>query len=66
VLLRRGKKTDGIAVYVPKETILKEMAAKIKLSQHFFFYLVRELCDSISIVHVPRYLVIKHVGILQP
>jgi hypothetical protein len=26
--LKRGRK-DGIAVYVPKETILKEMAAKI-------------------------------------
>jgi hypothetical protein len=24
------KKKDGFAVYVPKETILKEMAAKIK------------------------------------
>jgi hypothetical protein len=28
VLLKRGK-NDGIAVYVPKETILKEMAASI-------------------------------------
>jgi hypothetical protein len=28
---------DGIAVYVPKETILKEMTATIKLSQLFFF-----------------------------
>jgi hypothetical protein len=28
VLLKRGKE-DGIAVYVPKETILKEMAANI-------------------------------------
>jgi hypothetical protein len=27
------EKNDGIAVYVPNETILKEMAAKIKLSQ---------------------------------
>jgi hypothetical protein len=42
VLLKHGK-NDGIAVYVPKETILKEMAAKIKLSQHFFFDLVWEL-----------------------
>jgi hypothetical protein len=25
---------------------LKEMAAKIELSQHFFFYLVRELSDK--------------------
>jgi hypothetical protein len=29
VLLKRGK-SDVIAAYVPKETILKEMAAKIK------------------------------------
>jgi hypothetical protein len=46
VLLKRGK-NDGIAVYVPKETILKEMAAKLnKLSQNFFFDLVRELSDT--------------------
>jgi hypothetical protein len=49
VLLKRGK-NDGIAVYVPKETILKEMAAKIKLSLHFFLDLVRELSDSPSYV----------------
>jgi hypothetical protein len=29
VLLKDGK-NDGIAVYVPKETALKEMAAKIE------------------------------------
>jgi hypothetical protein len=29
VFLKRGK-NDGIAVYIPKETILKEMAAKIE------------------------------------
>jgi hypothetical protein len=29
VLLKRGK-NDEIAVYVPKETILKEIAAKIE------------------------------------
>jgi hypothetical protein len=29
VLLKRGK-NDGTTVYVPKETILKEMAAKIE------------------------------------
>jgi hypothetical protein len=29
VLLKSGKK-DGIAVHVPKETILKQMAAKIE------------------------------------
>jgi hypothetical protein len=45
VLLKHGK-NDGIAVYVPKETILKEMAAKIKLSQHFSFDIVRELSDT--------------------
>jgi hypothetical protein len=30
VLLKCGKKKDWISVYVPKETILKEMAAKIE------------------------------------
>jgi hypothetical protein len=39
------KKNDEIAVYVPKETILKEMAT-IKLRQHFFFYIVWELSDT--------------------
>jgi hypothetical protein len=29
VLLKRGK-NDGIAVYVPKETIIKEMAVRIE------------------------------------
>jgi hypothetical protein len=29
VLLKRGK-NDGIAIYVPKDTILEEMAAKIE------------------------------------
>jgi hypothetical protein len=29
VLLKRGK-TDGITVYVPNETVLKEMAAKLE------------------------------------
>jgi hypothetical protein len=28
---------DGITVYIAKETILKEIAATIKLSQHSFF-----------------------------
>jgi hypothetical protein len=46
----KGGKKDGIAVYVPKESIL-EMAAKTKLSQHFFFYLVGELSDSTSYIH---------------
>jgi hypothetical protein len=39
-------KNNGITVYIPKETILKEMVVKIKLSQHFFFDLVQELSDS--------------------
>jgi hypothetical protein len=39
-------KKDGIAVYVPKETILKEMAVKIKLSQYFVFDLVQEHSDT--------------------
>jgi hypothetical protein len=43
VLLKRGK-NDGIAVYVPKETVLEEMAAKYQ--KHFFFDLVWELSDS--------------------
>jgi hypothetical protein len=29
MLLKRGK-NDGITVYIPKETVLKEMAAKIE------------------------------------
>jgi hypothetical protein len=37
---------DGIAAYIPKVTILKEMAAKIKLSQHFLFNPVRECSDT--------------------
>jgi hypothetical protein len=46
VVLKRGK-NDGIVVYVPKETILKEMAPKLsKLSQYFFFDLVWELSDT--------------------
>jgi hypothetical protein len=45
VLLKRGE-NDGITVYIPEETILKEMAAKIRLSQHFFFDQVRELSSS--------------------
>jgi hypothetical protein len=40
------EKNDGIAIYVLKEIILKEMAEKIKLSQHLFLDLVRELSDS--------------------
>jgi hypothetical protein len=47
VLWKRGK-NDGITVYILKETILKEMAAKIKVSQHFLFDLVQELSNSTS------------------
>jgi hypothetical protein len=52
VLLKRGV-NDGIAVCIPKETILNEMAAKIKLSQALFFCLVREPSDGTSYkVHI--------------
>jgi hypothetical protein len=50
VFLKRGK-NGGIAVYVHKETILKEMTAKIKLRQHFFFDVVRELSDTTSHIY---------------
>jgi hypothetical protein len=45
VLLKRGQ-NGGIASYFPKDTVL-QMAAKIKLSQHFFFDLVRELSETL-------------------
>jgi hypothetical protein len=38
VLLKHGK-NDGIAVHVPKETILKEMAAKIEQVKPAFLFL---------------------------
>jgi hypothetical protein len=48
VLLKRGK-NDGITVYIPKETILNEMAAKIELSYaSISFDLVQELSNSTS------------------
>jgi hypothetical protein len=37
---------NGITVDIPKETILKERAATIKLKQHFFFDLVQELSNN--------------------
>jgi hypothetical protein len=37
VLLKRGK-SDGIVVYIPKETILKEMAAKIEYVKPAFIF----------------------------
>jgi hypothetical protein len=56
VLLKCGK-NDGIGVYIPKETIIKEMADKIKLSQHFFFDPVQELpidpCNAIFLGRSP-------------
>jgi hypothetical protein len=42
-VLLKCEENDGIGVYIPKETIIKEMAAKIKLSQHLFFDPVQEL-----------------------
>jgi hypothetical protein len=41
---------NGIAVYVPKETISKEMS---KFSQHFFFDPVQELSDTPGIYGIP-------------
>jgi hypothetical protein len=37
VLLKRGK-NDGITVYIPKETILKEVAAKIEKVKPAFLF----------------------------
>jgi hypothetical protein len=51
VLLKHGK-NDGIVLYVPKETVLKEMAAKI--GQHFFFDIVWEL--SVSTWYQPQFI----------
>jgi intergrase/recombinase len=40
VLLKRGKKKkNGVAVYVPKDSNLKEMAAKIKSVMPAFYFL---------------------------
>jgi hypothetical protein len=44
---KRKQKNNGITVYVPKETILKGWQPKLgKLSQNFFFDIVRELSDT--------------------
>jgi hypothetical protein len=48
MVLLKCVKNDGIAAFVPKNSILKVMAAKNELNQHFFFDLVRELSDSTS------------------
>jgi hypothetical protein len=46
VLLKRGK-SNWVAVYVPKDNILKEMATKIEFDKTaFFFDLVWELSDT--------------------
>jgi hypothetical protein len=44
-VLLKSEKNYGTAVHIPKETILKEMPAKINFNQHFFLELVRELSD---------------------
>jgi pimeloyl-ACP methyl ester carboxylesterase len=44
VLLMCGR-NDGIAVHIPKESVLKEMAAKIQEVKPAFFDLVEELSD---------------------
>jgi hypothetical protein len=49
ILLKHGK-NNGIPVCVLRETILKEMADKIKLSQHFFVDIIQELSDPHRIV----------------
>jgi hypothetical protein len=46
IMLSKRGKNNWITGYIPRETILKEMAAKIKLSQCFFFDLVQELSNS--------------------
>jgi hypothetical protein len=47
MILLKHRKDNGIAVYLPKGTMLKEMQPKLsKLSQHFFFDLVQELSDT--------------------
>jgi hypothetical protein len=38
VLLKCGKDNNGITAYVPKETILKEMAAKIEQVKPAFLF----------------------------
>jgi hypothetical protein len=38
VLLKREKRNDGITVYVPKKTVLKEMADKIEQVKPAFLF----------------------------
>jgi hypothetical protein len=55
VLLKRGK-NGGIGVYIPKETILKEMAAKIEyIKRAFLFDLVQEFSDSTSYASIAQF-----------
>jgi hypothetical protein len=49
-VLLKGGRSKMITVYVPKVTILKEKAAKIELSQHFFFGLVWDLSHTTSYI----------------
>jgi hypothetical protein len=44
LFLKRGK-NDGIAVYFPKETILKEMAAKFKVTDNLKRSWRRQICN---------------------
>jgi hypothetical protein len=53
LLLKHGR-NYVIPIYIPKETILKEVADKIKLSQHFPFDLVQELSDSTVYINVNK------------
>jgi hypothetical protein len=52
MLLKCGK-NNGITIYISEETIRKEMAAKIKLSQRLFSDLGQELSDSPRILVCP-------------
>jgi hypothetical protein len=60
VLLKRGK-SYGIAVYVPKETILKEMAAKFdlvrELSNIYIYYIINKLSAACYAIRNIKYTV---------
>jgi hypothetical protein len=61
MVLLKHRRNDGITVYIPKETILKEMAAKIEhVKPVFLFYLVPELSNITSYgnLHDGRYLLL--------
>jgi hypothetical protein len=61
VLLKHAK-NYGIDVRVSKETILKEMAAKIEFSQHFCFDLIQELFDRLHILFFENRPVLWRMG----